>query len=75
MEESVPYNDIFNTMAEAKLAVPETNDDVIEELISKGHRLIEIGFTISDFRITEPFMNYPQVLESLKGYLSEECND
>ena len=75
VEESVPYNDIFNTMAEAKLAVPETNDDVIEELISKGHRLIEIGFTISDFRITEPFMNYPQVLESLKGYLSEECND
>ena len=72
LEESVPYNDIFNTMGEAKLSIPETTSEEIEELIEEGHRLIQAGIKVSSLRSIEPFMNYPEVLKNLEKFESGE---
>lgn len=68
LEESIPYNDIFNTMAEAKLTVSKVDSEEIEELIKKGHRLMESGLKVKDLRTIEPFMNYQEVLDCLQKY-------
>ena len=72
LEESVPYNDIFNTMGEAKLNVSEVTSEEIEELIKKGHKLMENGLKVKDLKTIEPFMNYKEVLDSLEKYESGE---
>ncbi len=72
LEESIPYNDIFNTMGEAKLIVFEVTSEEIEELIEKGHRLLQSGLKVKDLKTIEPFMNYKEVLDTLEKYESGE---
>lgn len=72
LEDSIPYNDIFNTMGEAKLSTSEVTSEDIEELIEKGHRLMQSGLKAKDLKTIEPFMNYPEVLNSLEKYESGE---
>lgn len=72
LEDSIPYNDIFNTMGEAKLSVAEITSEEIEDLIEKGHRLMQLGFKVKDLKTIEPFMNYDEVLRSLEQYESGE---
>jgi len=67
LEESIPYNDIFNTMGEAKLSVSEKTSEEIENLIFKGRILIKNGLSVKDLKTIEPFMNYPEVLSSLEN--------
>lgn len=72
LEESIPYNDIFNTMGEAKLSMSEATSEEIEELIETGHRLLESGLKIKDLKTIEPFMNHKEVLDTLEKYESSE---
>lgn len=65
---SVPYNDIFCTMGEAKLVRTEDTDRDEEEYIGQGIRLLEIGITMDTLRCTEPFMNCPKVIRKLEEY-------
>ncbi len=68
LEDSIPYNDIFNTMGEAKLSTHETSTEDIENMINQGHRLLAMGLKLDLLRNTEPFMNYPEVLKNLEKY-------
>lgn len=72
LEDTIPFNDIFNTMGEAKLNISEITDDEIEDLIEKGHRLMQSGLKVKDLRTIEPFMNYDEVLSCLEKYESGE---
>ena len=72
LEDSIPYNDIFNTMGEAKLSVPEITSEEIEALIENGRKLIDKGLKVDNLKTIEPFMNYQEVLDRLKNYESGE---
>jgi len=68
VEKSVPYNDIFCTMGEAKLAHMENTCEEEEEYIGQGIRLLELGVSIDALRSTEPYMNYSAVIRKLEEY-------
>lgn len=72
LEDSVPYNDIFNTMGEAKLTFHEASSEEIEDMISLGHMLMAKGLKVGVLRGIEPFMNYPEVLKNLEEFESGE---
>jgi hypothetical protein len=67
-EKSIPYNDIFCTMGDAKLAQSENMDEDEKEYIGQVIRLFEMGVPIEILRSTEPYMNYPKVMNELEKY-------
>lgn len=73
IEESIPYDDIYNQMMGATLKRPEYTNEEKEKLINLGIRLIEDGVDIQRLKSVEPFMNHPDVIEGLERYSKKKC--
>ena len=67
IETSVPYSDIFCTMADAQLDVAEDPED-IDRYVNDGIRLLEAGFEMNLLRNIEPFMGRAEVISRLEEY-------
>lgn len=72
IEDSVPFDDIYNQMMEAKLGRPEFTDKEKEKLINIGIRLIDGGADPSRFSSIEPFIGHQDVLDYLEKYARGE---
>ena len=70
IEESVPFHDIYCTLADNGSSLKKSNDmsDNLEEIIDQGISLMEHGVPLSILRMTEPFMGNHKVMEALERY-------
>ncbi len=70
IEESIPYQDMYLMMGEAKLSLnrKEMTSEDKDDIINKGIRLIEEGFTVDDLRLIEPFSGNFDILDILENY-------
>ena len=70
IEESVPFHDIYCTLADNGSSLKKSNDmsDNPEEIIDQGISLMEHGVPLSILRMTEPFMGNHKVMEALERY-------
>ena len=67
IETSVPYSDIYCTMADAQLDISEDFED-IDRYVNDGIRLLESGFEMNLLRNIEPFMGRAEVISRLEEY-------
>jgi len=71
IEDSIPFNDIYATMADDdrknKVTAGKQDED---ELLGLAIRLVASGgCSVEDLVNTEPFSDYPQVIEKVKEYV------
>jgi hypothetical protein len=73
IENSVPFNDIYATMADDdkknKVATAEQDED---ELLNLATRLVLSGeYSIDDISITEPFSDHPDIIKKVKEFVGQ----
>ena len=67
IETSVPYSDIYCTMADAQLNANDDSED-LDHFVNDGIRLLEAGLTIDVLRNIEPFLGRKNVIARLEEY-------
>jgi len=74
IEQSVPYDDIFKTMGEAKLAHADVSEEEQNQMVRNGIELLEAGVSISMICNAEPFLKNSEVIKILREYDATKRN-
>lgn len=70
IENNVPYQDIYVTLADNNLSKSEKKDD-IEQIVKDGIFLMQRGISLETLKNIEPFLGNEEVIKELRMYVGE----
>lgn len=71
IEGSVPYQDIYVTLADNSLSKPDRTVDDIDRIVKDGIFLLQRGISLETLENIEPFLGNDEVIKKLRRYVVE----